>query len=70
MNIWFTLIFAVLIIAVVVVEVIGVQRKGDGDTITENWRWVRDHSPPWGRWVLEVFTAGLLMWAIIHFLAN
>jgi hypothetical protein len=70
MNPIFAIAFLVLIGAVVVVEVIGVQRKAKGDTLTEGWRAVDRWLArvfPWGQWFLRVFTAGLLLWAALHF---
>jgi hypothetical protein len=70
MNVWFSLAFGVLVGALVVVEVVGVQRKKRGDTITENWRmvdgWLGKRFP-WGQWLLRVFTAGMLTWTLMHF---
>ena len=57
-------------VAIVALEVFGVYRKGQGDTITENWRWL--DSKAWGpcKWILRVFTVGLLAWVALHFGGN
>lgn len=70
MNPWFAVTFVVLLGATLVVELIGVASKKDGDTITEGWRWVRDRLPGPGKWFFRVFTAGILVWAMLHFVAD
>ena len=70
MNLWFTAIYVILGLALLITELVGVWRKGDGDTITENWRWVRKNAPPWLGWAWGIFTGGLLIWALGHFLGG
>lgn len=63
-----TTIFYGLATALIVgVEVYGVTTKRKGDTITENWKHIDTHSPPWLKFIWRVFTAGLLMWTLLHF---
>jgi hypothetical protein len=70
-NATFATIYAVLAITAITVELIGVRRKGkDGDTITESWHWIERHMPSPARWLYRVFTAGFLLWVILHFLVN
>jgi hypothetical protein len=66
LNRKFSIVYLVLTVAIVVTEVIGVQRKGGGDTITEHWRWLDGHLWPWAKWALRVGTVGLLGWTALH----
>ena len=50
--------------------VVGIRRKAKGDTITEHWRWVDTVLSPGFRWLWRVFTAGMLGWALLHFLGG
>jgi hypothetical protein len=54
-------------------ELWGVSRSERGDTITENWRaankYLSEHAP-WFGWTFRVFTGGLLIWVLFHFLAG
>jgi hypothetical protein len=70
MNLVFTAIFGACFLVALVFELIGVANKKDGDTITENWRfinaWLTLHVPPAG-WIWRVVTLGFLTWVILHF---
>ena len=57
--------YAIALVVVLTVELVGVHRAGKGDTITESWRAVRDHWP-WAKPVLTVFMAGFMAWALLH----
>ena len=71
MSALFTIIFLTAGMILLVAEIIGVKRKGPGDTITENWRWLRDHLPyGWLRWAYRIMTAGILVWALLHLVAD
>ena len=69
------LVGAVLLLAG---EVVGILRKskgvGDEDTITEWWRKadfrLGQSRQPFIRWAYRVFTAGILIWTLLHFLAG
>jgi hypothetical protein len=63
----FTIIYVLLGLAIIAVELYGVFTKRSGDTITENWRFIDTHSPPWLKFLWRVFTAGILVWALLHF---
>lgn len=67
LNLYFSLAYGVLSLALVVVELVGVRRKAKGDTITENWRWVDAHLHGPLRWFWRVFTVGFLAWVALHF---
>jgi len=73
LNPVFGIVFLVGAAILLVAEIIGVQRRGKGDTITEHWRagdqWLRRHAS-WGRWAFRIATAGILVWALLHFLAG
>jgi hypothetical protein len=62
-----TIFYGLTTLAVIAVELYGVLSKRNGDTITENWRFIDTHSPPWLKFVWRVVTAGLLMWTLLHF---
>jgi hypothetical protein len=73
LNPVFTVAFVVLLVALVVVELIGVKRPGHGDTLTEHWRWfnaVLNERHPWAAWLFRIATAGLLVWVLLHFLVG
>lgn len=71
LNLWFSATYAVIFLAGITVELIGVFRRGKGDTITENWRWIDKwlayHSPIID-WFWRVFSAGALVWILLHLL--
>lgn len=72
-NTWFTLGFLALGIPLIALELYGVyrrvpdpetgKRKWGGDTISENWWWLRERAP----W-LRVPMAGFLIWLFYHFI--
>jgi len=70
LNPWFSLTFLALVVVFLVVEVIGITRKQPGDTFTEAWRWVEFQLPAWTAWLFRILTGGVLVWAILHFLAG
>lgn len=54
-------------------EIIGVYRRGKGDTITEHWRWVNltlNKRAPILGWAWRIFTGGMLTWTALHFLVG
>lgn len=69
-------VFTILIVCgalfLLVVELVGVFRKQPGDTITENWRAADEYlkRQPAIRWFYRIFTAGILLWAALHFLVG
>lgn len=65
----FTAGYLLLGTALVALELVGVHRKGKGDTITEHWRWVDTALSTHGllRWLWRVLTVGLLGWIALHF---
>jgi hypothetical protein len=73
LEITFSIIYATLFVTTVTVELIGVKRKAAGDTITENWRfidkWLHYRSPIID-FLWRVFTAGFLVWLLLHFLVR
>lgn len=70
LNPVFSIVFLFFVGGAFVVEMIGVARKPKGDTLTENWRWIEEWLPNWAAWVFRVFTGGILVWAILHFLVG
>lgn len=68
LNLTFSAVFLFGFVILVAAELVGVASKRKGDTITENWYWVRNHLSGPLRWFWIVFTAGLLTWALFHFL--
>lgn len=71
LNVWFSAAFALFLGALLVVEIIGIRRRSKGgDTLTENWRWIEAWLPDSAAWVFRVFTGGLLIWAVLHFLVG
>lgn len=71
LNPWFSIIFLFFIGGAFIVEIIGIRRRGkDGDTITENWRWIEAWLPDNVAWLFRIITGGILVWAILHFLAG
>lgn len=70
MDPWFAGTFVVLLLALLGVELVGVASKRKGDTLTEGWRWIRDHLPGPAAWFFRIFTAGVLIWALLHFVAD
>lgn len=62
--------FLILGAALLTLELVGIDRKQGGDTITEMWHWLDDRlgkKLPWLQWFLRVFTVGLLAWTALHF---
>lgn len=74
LNPVFSILFLIGIVILVVVEVIGIKSPKAGDTLTEHWRfadrWLKNHKFGWLRWAFRVWTAGMLLWACLHFLAG
>jgi hypothetical protein len=70
LNLAFTAIFGACFLVAIVFELIGVANKKDGDTITENWRWINawlSVKVPAVGWIWRVATLGFLTWMILHF---
>jgi hypothetical protein len=59
-------VFTIVIPLVVVLELVGVFRKGKQDTITETWRHWRDLLPKPVRVLVVWLLAGFLLWAVLH----
>jgi len=70
LNPVFSITFLIGLVVLVVVEIIGVRRKGKGDTLTEHWRWIESWLPDGWAWVFRIFTGGLLVWTLLHFLVG
>jgi hypothetical protein len=66
----FAAAFVLLLAALLVVELIGIKRPQSGDTLTELWRHVNRRLPPWFAWGFRIFTIGLLVWAVLHFIVG
>ena len=71
LNPFFSIAFLVGFAFLLVLEVWGIRRRGKGDTITELWRaadaWLKARTVA-GRFAFSVATAGLPVWALLHFL--
>jgi len=61
------IIYGIGIAILVITELIGIYRKGKGDTITEGWRLIDRELNGWLRWLWRIFTIGFLGWLILHF---
>lgn len=70
MNLWFSLAFGLIFASGLGLELVGVASKRRGDTITENWLWIRDHLPGPAAWCFRIGTAGVLVWVIGHLLGG
>lgn len=69
----FTLVFLGGGLLLLAFEIWGVSRTAKGDTITEHWRWAHawlNARFPWFGWMFRVWTGGILVWALLHFLAG
>jgi hypothetical protein len=72
-NLWFTVAFLAGGLFLLGMELWGVSRSERGDTITENWRAANKYLAkrfPWLGWFFRIFTGGLLVWTLLHFLAG
>ena len=58
----FTAAYLALGLALVAVEVVGIRRKGKGDTISDHVWWLRRRFAP-----TAYIIGGFLVWAIVHF---
>lgn len=70
LNPIFSVIYLIGFVVLVVVEIIGIRLKGKGDTITEHWRWIEAWLSDRWAWIFRVFTGGLLIWTLLHFLVG
>lgn len=70
LNPWFGLAFLAILLLFLAVELWGVYRKGKGDTFTEGWRWTQGKLNGLPRWLFRILTAGILIWALLHFLVG
>jgi hypothetical protein len=61
-NLVFTMVYLVLGIPLILLELYGIRRKDNGDTISENWYWLRNRVP-----VLVVPMVFFLGWLLYHF---
>jgi hypothetical protein len=70
-NPFFAVGYVLLGGALLALELVGVhrkaKRKGDGDTITEGYHLIEADLPGPLRWGYRVFTAGVLVWTLLHF---
>lgn len=76
LNPIFSILFLLALLIFVVAEIVGIVRPEAGDTFTEHWRWLnqalkdKGMAGQWLAWGFRIFTGGLLVWTLLHFLAG